>query len=184
MQFKETENVELKKSTSELKEAVISISSILNKHGKGILYFGIKDDGTIIGQQVGNLTLKDISRAISDHIDPKIFPDIKVEKIDSKDCIKVEFSGHEALYSAFGRFYMRTGDEDRKLSVSEIRRLIEKKSHYVYPWGAEISDTPMSCVDVSTLRRFIKRGNEVGRISFPYDSAKNALNKSRKVNCM
>ena len=31
--FKENETLELKKSTSELKEAVISIVSILNKHG-------------------------------------------------------------------------------------------------------------------------------------------------------
>jgi hypothetical protein len=35
MKFKETETLELKKSTSELKEGVISIAAILNKHGKG-----------------------------------------------------------------------------------------------------------------------------------------------------
>ena len=34
----ESETVEFKKSTSELKEAVISISSILNKHMKGDLF--------------------------------------------------------------------------------------------------------------------------------------------------
>ena len=34
MKFKESETVELKKSTSELKEAVISIASILNKNQK------------------------------------------------------------------------------------------------------------------------------------------------------
>ena len=37
----ETEQVEFKKSTGELKEAVISIAAILNKHGSGDLYFGI-----------------------------------------------------------------------------------------------------------------------------------------------
>jgi len=35
MAFKESEKLELKKSTSELKEAIISVSSILNKHKKG-----------------------------------------------------------------------------------------------------------------------------------------------------
>ena len=43
MKFKETETLELKKSTSELKEGVVSIAAILNKHGKGELYFGIKE---------------------------------------------------------------------------------------------------------------------------------------------
>ncbi|MBO4698414.1 HTH domain-containing protein [bacterium] len=35
----ETEQVEFKKSTGELKEAVISIAAILNKHGSGVLYY-------------------------------------------------------------------------------------------------------------------------------------------------
>ena len=38
----ETEQLEFKKTTSEIKEAVISIAAILNKHGKGKLYFGVK----------------------------------------------------------------------------------------------------------------------------------------------
>ena len=38
----ETEQIEFKKSTGEMKEAVISIAAILNKHGKGDLYFGVK----------------------------------------------------------------------------------------------------------------------------------------------
>lgn len=42
----ETEQIEFKKSTGELKEGVISIASILNKHGSGKLYFGVKNDGT------------------------------------------------------------------------------------------------------------------------------------------
>ena len=67
MKFKETETVELKKSTSELKETIISISAILNKHGKGTLYFGITDDGKVIGQQIGKSTLKDIAKTIADH---------------------------------------------------------------------------------------------------------------------
>jgi predicted HTH transcriptional regulator len=48
--LKESEAVELKKSTSELKEAIISIAAILNKHKKGELYFGLKNDGTCVGQ--------------------------------------------------------------------------------------------------------------------------------------
>jgi hypothetical protein len=61
----ETETLELKKSTSELKEAVISIASMLNKHGKGILYFGVRNDGRALGQDVGEKTIRDVSQAIS-----------------------------------------------------------------------------------------------------------------------
>lgn len=47
--FLENEVIEFKKTTSELKEGIISIASILNKHGSGKLYFGIKDNGDVIG---------------------------------------------------------------------------------------------------------------------------------------
>lgn len=58
MKFKESETVELKKSTSELKEGIISIASILNKHQKGEIYFGIKNDGNVLGQDIGKKTIK------------------------------------------------------------------------------------------------------------------------------
>jgi ATP-dependent DNA helicase RecG len=58
--FKETETLELKKSTSELKEAIISIAAILNKHRKGELYFGIRNDGSVIGQDIGEQTIRDV----------------------------------------------------------------------------------------------------------------------------
>ena len=58
----ETETLEFKKTTGELKEGVVSIAAILNKHQKGELYFGIKPDGTPIGQQISEKTLRDIRR--------------------------------------------------------------------------------------------------------------------------
>ena len=38
---RENETIEFKRSVSETKEGIASISSMLNKHGKGILYFGV-----------------------------------------------------------------------------------------------------------------------------------------------
>ncbi|AKB74105.1 ATP-dependent DNA helicase [Methanosarcina lacustris Z-7289] len=47
--LKESETLELKKSTAQLKPAVISIVAMLNKHQEGKLYFGVRDDGSIVG---------------------------------------------------------------------------------------------------------------------------------------
>ena len=72
---KETETLEFKKSTGEMKEAMISISSILNKHGIGTLYFGIKPNGDIVGPDVSESSLRDVSRAVYENIRPQIYPD-------------------------------------------------------------------------------------------------------------
>ena len=74
---RETETLEFKKSTGELKEGIVSIGAILNKHQKGELYFGVRPDGTPIGQEISEKTLRDISQAISNHIEPQIFPEIQ-----------------------------------------------------------------------------------------------------------
>lgn len=69
----ETERVEHKKSTSELKEGMQSIAAILNKHGGGELFFGVRDDGEVAGQQLGARTLRDISQAITNSIEPRVY---------------------------------------------------------------------------------------------------------------
>ena len=40
----ETESLEFKKTTGEIREGIISLSSMLNKNGYGTLYFGVKDN--------------------------------------------------------------------------------------------------------------------------------------------
>jgi ATP-dependent DNA helicase RecG len=47
--MKESESVELKKSLAELKDGLNSIAAILNKHGAGELWFGVRSDGVAIG---------------------------------------------------------------------------------------------------------------------------------------
>ena len=51
---RENEQLEFKKLTSEVKEAMDEICAILNKHGSGTLYFGIKSNGDHCGQEIGN----------------------------------------------------------------------------------------------------------------------------------
>ena len=87
----ETEKLEFKKTTGELREGIISLSSMLNKNGYGILYFGVKDNGDVTGQQLGDRTLREISQAIANHIRPQAIPEISTELVDEKNIIKVSF---------------------------------------------------------------------------------------------
>jgi predicted HTH transcriptional regulator len=54
---------------------MISISSILNKHKKGTLYFGLKNDGTPSRFTITDSTIRDVSRKVFEAIKPQIFPD-------------------------------------------------------------------------------------------------------------
>lgn len=112
MEKRENEIVEFKKTTSELKEGVISLASMLNKNGTGIVYFGVKNDGTIAGLKIGQHTTSDVSRAIKEHLKPSIIPTINVCSEEGKDIISVFVQGDDTPYSAYGRYYIRSDDED------------------------------------------------------------------------
>ena len=134
MSFKESELLELKKSTGELKEALISIVAMLNRHQRGELYFGINNNGTVTGQDISDNTIREISRSISDKIEPKIYPAIETVSIEDKNCIHVSFEGFNIPYSADGRYYLRIGDEDRKMSSAEVTKFILEKNTQKLRW--------------------------------------------------
>ncbi|MEE8807205.1 MAG: RNA-binding domain-containing protein [Lactimicrobium sp.] len=125
----ETEWTEFKKTTGELKEGIISLVSLLNKNGYGTLYFGVKDNGDVIGQQIGDRTLRDVSQAIASGIKPQVIPRISLQLMDNQNVIKVYVEGFEKPYSAFGRYYMRSADEDRELSPAQLRVLLLNKAN-------------------------------------------------------
>ena len=174
---KESEKLEFKRSTAELKEGVISIAAMLNKNSCGELYFGVRNDGTPAGMDISEKTLRDISQAIANHLDPKIFPIINEVFIDEKSCIHVEFTGEESPYYAFGRAYIRVADEDRMLSPAELESLILKKNKGLDAWDNDVSDKTIADVDEDVLKEYLERANRTGRIDFTYTTKADVLHK-------
>ena len=173
----ETETLEFKKTTGELKEGVVSIAAILNKHQKGELYFGIKPDGTPIGQQISEKTLRDISQEIANHIEPRIYPEIAVVHIDDKDCIHVSFEGHNTPYFAYNVARIRVADEDKVMSQQELTDYIMEQQSNEGVWERKVSECLTSSVDENSLKEYIHRGQEFGRISFDYSDRDTVLGK-------
>ena len=103
----ESETLEFKKTTGEVDKAMDNIASMLNKHGHGTLYFGVSPNGEVTGQQISASSLDDVAKRIKDAIKPMIYPEIKKERLDNRDVIRVDFSGKEKPYSSFGRYYKR-----------------------------------------------------------------------------
>lgn len=120
----ETETVEFKESTTELEKGLISLSSMLNKNGYGEVLFGVRDNGDVIGQDIGKTTFKSISQAIDNFIDPPIISTIeKRTSSDGKTYISVKATGRNRPYAFRNVIYIRTGEEDRKVPMSELRMM-------------------------------------------------------------
>jgi ATP-dependent DNA helicase RecG len=171
----ESEILEYKESLTQLKKSIISIVSILNKHKKGKILFGIKDNGEVIGLSIGKNTLREISKTISDNIEPKIYPEINEEIIENKKCISITFFGDEVPYFAYGRVYIRVSDEDKKMGAKELENFILKKNKF--NWDNQLSDISFNDIDENLLKDYIYKAKKAGRISFDYKNKKDILKK-------
>ncbi len=173
---KESETLEFKKTTGELKEAMVSISAILNKHGVGTLYFGVKPNGDVTGQNVSESSLRDVSRLVYESIKPQIYPVIQEEILDGRHVIKVEFNGEDYPYSALGRYYLRTADEDREVTPAELRQFFVA-NEYKEKWEKTKSQFFSKQIDKQSVKSFWEKAVSAGRLTGGRYSAQTVLKK-------
>lgn len=120
----ESETLEFKESTVELEKGIISLTSMLNKNGHGEVLFGVKDNGDVVGQDIGKTTFKSISQAIDNYVDPAIISTIeKRVSSDGRTYISVKANGTNRPYACRNVIYIRTGEEDRRVPMSELRKM-------------------------------------------------------------
>ena len=170
---RENEYLEFKETTAELNDAIIDICAILNKSGRGELYFGVKDDGDVVGFEIGKETLRDISQRIDSKLKPQIFP--VIETNDKLKIVKITFEGAHPPYSADGKYYIRVVDQSKDMGPDELSRYIIQKNYQ--NWEKQKTNETIDDIDEEQLKIFYEKAIEAKRIEeFPYDK-KNILEK-------
>ncbi len=116
-EYYEDEKQEFKKSLSQLDNGIDSLAAMLNKHCMGTVYFGVDNDGEIVGLsgQIGEETLKKISTRIAETLKPVILVDISCQLYGDKVVIRLSASGNYRPYSSHGNYLIRIGSENKKI---------------------------------------------------------------------
>ncbi|MBQ9058596.1 MAG: putative DNA binding domain-containing protein [Atopobiaceae bacterium] len=173
----ETEILEYKRTTAEQKAAADSLCAMLNKHGHGVLIFGVKDDGTVMGQELSPKTIREVSQTIRDRISPAVYPQVERMAYFEQECVRVEVTGSDAPYSSAGVYYTRMGDEDVRMTREQLEGMLHKRHRKDHPWDAEASERTVDDVDEAELKAFVRKGQEAGRITFDYDGVHAVLSR-------
>lgn len=174
---RETEKIEFKKTVSELKEGVISLSSMLNKNGEGTLLFGVKNNGDVFGQEIGEYTTRRIVNEIKNRIKPYINPKITTEIYDNLSVIRVEVIGSDTPYSAYGRYYKRCDDQDLEMTGEELEYCFNNKNITYSKWEKTLTNYEENNVDEDLLINYIDKSNELNRLNYRYKSVEDAMHR-------
>lgn len=140
------------------------VVSILNKTGNSILYFGVKPNGDVCGQEVSDSTLNDVATYFKNAIKPMVYPSIKEEILDGYHIIKVEFSGVERPCSSYGRYYKRVYDRAEEMTPDELKHMM-LNTDYTSIWENNVTSFGIEFIDKDALKKFYNRAINCGRLT-------------------
>ena len=157
--IKESERVELKRSLSEHKEILETISAFSNASG-GTIYVGIDPSGHTVGVVIGARTMEHLANEIKQNTDPKVFPSIESQSIDGKQIVRIavqEFPMKPVW--AFDKVFIRVGRSNQRASAEKIREFLRES--LPFRWDHQIPPkASLSEIDVRQVQSFLRRAKE------------------------
>ncbi len=162
---KENETLEFKESTAEFDKACKAIVAMLNKSGNGTIYFGVKDNGDVIGHLIGKDTLSNLANRIKDSIRPSVYPTILPKTIGDKTIISVTFSGKNKPYAYKGSFYIRVEQQNLVVDPLVLRELIKESHEYNDLWENEVTNYGVEYIDDEAVDMYYRQAVSMGRIN-------------------
>lgn len=128
----------------------------------GLLIIGVDDDGAVVGLEGDDIRRLNqlIGHVIHTHIQPPIYPLVKIENIEGKKILSVEIDeGSNKPYATHQGIYLtKAGSDKRKISPQELRRLFAESKN-LFPDECMVHRTTMDDLDMSKLKKFLKVDN-------------------------
>ena len=155
----ESETVEFKNSLSEMDQILDTISAFSNTKG-GEIYIGIADDGNINGVTIGRGTLEALANEIKLNTDPRLFPNIATEEINSKIIIKVTVQEYpiKPIWTK-DKVFVRVGKTNQKITAEKIREMISQNTPF--HWDKQLlPDLTIDDINENDVISFVKLSNE------------------------
>ena len=159
----ESETVEYKPSLSQTDKILECVSAFSNTNG-GTLVIGVKDNGEVVGVDIGKRTIENLANRIKQHTDPMVYPSICIEEFDAKHVVLLEVEeGKQKPVLASGRAYKSVGRTNQKLGSEAIRSLALETSK-VY-WDERVcEDASFDDIDEDKVHLFLQRAKYERRL--------------------
>ncbi len=163
--------LELKKTTGELKDGMHTACAFLNTEG-GWLIFGVAPTSLkILGQQVTDNTQREIAQALS-YMEPQV--DVRVEYIDVPDrpdhkVIAMHFDGWAwgmVPYTYHGCPYYKVESTTKEMPRDMYEERLRRSKPDMFAWERQPSEFKgISSLDEKLIRGVVRLGVERGRLS-------------------
>jgi ATP-dependent DNA helicase RecG len=162
----ESETVEFKKSTGQLRRAAETICGMLNGPGGRVL-IGVTPEGRIHGQTVSDKTIRDVAEVLQKFEPPASVIQNRVNVADDKAVLVLEaISNPESRPYVFdGRPYQRIGSTTSIMPQGTYQRLLNERAHSRIRWENQPAEGyNTSILDSEEILRTVRLGIAAGRL--------------------
>ena len=164
----ESETLEFKTTTGTRRKAAWTVCAMLNQRG-GQVVFGVTPEREVVGQQVSERTIEELSTELR-QIDPPAFPTVERVPVDGdREVVVVGMSqGTSRPYTYRGTAYRRIGNTTVAMSADEYNRMLVERMHSGQRWedqpatGLSVED-----LDAAEIRRTAAEAVRRGRLEEP-----------------
>ena len=165
----ESETLEFKETTGTRREATMTVCAFLNQGGGQVL-FGVTLAGVVVGQQVSDRTIEELSTELR-LIGSPAFPTVERVPVDGgREVIAVSTGqGASRPYTyRGGSAYRRVGNTTLAMSADEYNRMLFERMHSEQRWenqpaaGRSVDD-----LDAAEIRRTVAEAVRRGRLEEP-----------------
>ena len=162
----ESQTLEFKKTLVKMREIVETICAFANAKG-GKVFVGIDDSGNVLGVDLGRRSIEEIALEVARNTDPKIFPEVAIQKIKGKNVITIKVSERaDKPVLAFGTAYKRVGKVNLKMDREEILKSLKEARELRYEDTAICS---FDDLEVEKIQGFALKAKEIRRSALSED---------------
>jgi ATP-dependent DNA helicase RecG len=152
----EGETLEFKRSVAELDQVVETIAAFANTRG-GIVLIGVGPDGSVLGVDVGRVTVERIAGRITGNTDPTLYPSVTEAAIGGRAVVVISVQESESRpHLAFGRAFKRVAGSTVQMRREEYERLLLGRRQSPFD-RREIPEATWDDIDEAKIRWYLER---------------------------
>lgn len=155
----ESETLELKESFDS--KALETIGAFANSDG-GTILIGVRDDGRIIGVNLGSKTLEEWAQKMQLKIQPRFLPSLRKRIFQKRTVVEINVERSNTPITVDGRFVKRVGRTNQMMGPDEIKQRLFASSGM--SWDAQlVEDATIEDLDPQAIAQFISLVKTAGR---------------------
>ena len=154
----ESDIVEFKTSTAQLKAVFETVCAFLNSNKNGVVFIGVNDKGNLVGQNVTDNTRQEIARELN-KIEPHADIDVAYISLEN-DRYVIALStkpGVLAPYVYDGRSFLRNQSTTIRMPMERYEQILYEKRSKMHAWEKlAINDCDIGDLDKNRIQQVVR----------------------------